>query len=117
MNNLTNQEFDLLLQKTYPNLYIDMHGDPTKTCMAWGACVPKAWRNILFDGSAELEMIILSVPEADRKKFKALQVKEKFGSFRFYFSAMHPSEFADQMHIAVHKMEDEIAKLPKKKNR
>ena len=79
------QEFDDLLVKTFPNLYKDRYGDKRETCMCWGF-PGDGWFLIIWNLSEKLEKIILSFPEEERAQICATQVKEKFGTLRFYMS-------------------------------
>lgn len=47
--------FELRMAKKYPNLYVDMYGDPRRTCMAFGFDVGKGWWPILEELSEKLE--------------------------------------------------------------
>lgn len=81
---MTREEFEAKLVKEFPNLYVDMHGDPRTTCMAWGVDTGPGWYEIIYDLSRKLEALILSVPEEQRSDCKASQVKQKLGGLRFY---------------------------------
>jgi hypothetical protein len=46
------------------------------------------WFQIIYDLSLKLEALILAIPdEEERVKYRAMQVKEKFGTLRFYMTA------------------------------
>jgi hypothetical protein len=82
-------EFGERLASTYPNLYTDMHGDPRVTCMAFGIAVRRGWWPIIEELSAKLEAIITEWKETytdDEYYPRAAQVKEKFGTLRFYMT-------------------------------
>jgi hypothetical protein len=70
------QELDAKLCQKYPALYRDRHGDMTKTLMCWGFECGDGWYE-LIDAVSEL----LSAHNPD---ICAVQVKEKFGTLRFY---------------------------------
>ena len=44
------------------------------------------WYELIHDLSEKLEVLIVQLPEADREKYAAAQVKEKFGGLRFYMT-------------------------------
>jgi hypothetical protein len=75
---MTQEAFEKELVETFPTLYTDMGGDPRETCMAFGISVGNGWFDVIWELSEK-------IAEAD-KNAKALQVKEKFGSLRFYIS-------------------------------
>lgn len=79
-------EFEAKLAIEFPNLFRNMHGDMRVTCMAWGIDTGPGWYQIIYDLSAKLEQIILTLPESVRHDVHADQVKEKFGGLRFYMS-------------------------------
>ena len=80
------EEFDNLLVKTFPNLYKDRNASARETCMCWGF-PGDGWFLIIWNLSEKIEKIILSLPEDQRAQVCASQVKEKFGTLRFYMSA------------------------------
>ena len=84
------KEFEAKLVKEFPNLYRNMRGDPSKTCMAWGISVSPGWFDIIWELSQKLETMILNIPEDKRPEYMAAQVKEKFGGLRFYMEASTP---------------------------
>ena len=79
------EEFDNLLVKTFPNLYKDRNTSARETCMCWGF-PGDGWFLIIWNLSEKIEKIILSLPEDQRAQVCASQVKEKFGTLRFYMS-------------------------------
>lgn len=81
------KDFEAKLVKEFPNLYADMYGSPSQTCMAWGIDTGPGWYDLIYQLSQNLERMILALPEEGRKEYKAAQVKEKFGTLRFYMSA------------------------------
>lgn len=83
------KELDEALVKDFPNLYADRHGNPKNTCMIWGF-PGDGWESIIRKLSEKIEAFILSLPEENRREWKAEQVKEKFGGLRFYMSLHSP---------------------------
>ena len=77
------EELDKKLCEAFPNLYRDRHGDKTQTNMRWGF-PGDGWFDLLWECSEKIEAEILKMPEAKRKECRAAQVKEKFGTLRFY---------------------------------
>ena len=73
-----------------PKLYKDMYGDPMKTGLSWGIeCGGDGWFEMIKELSLKLEKLInkyiKDYPD-DIYIPTAAQVKEKFGSLRFYMS-------------------------------
>ena len=69
-------ELDRALCARFPKLYCDRHGDVTQTCMVWGFDCGDGWFQIIWNLGLMLEQLS---PET-----VASQVKEKFGTLRFY---------------------------------
>lgn len=74
-----NKENDAKLVADYPDIFRDRNEDITKTPMAWGVSCGDGWFNIIDRACA-----LISNHTTDRP-FVAVQVKEKFGSLRFYY--------------------------------
>lgn len=79
------EELDKKLVESFPNLYADRHASMQVTCMCWGF-PGDGWFDLLWELSKKLELLILLLPEEQRKEMKASQVKEKFGGLRFYMT-------------------------------
>jgi uncharacterized Zn finger protein (UPF0148 family) len=75
-----NPEREKEIVKKYPSLFREHGGDPRKTCMAWGLAVGDGWADIIEDIAAKIAEI-----DTDNRAV-ALQVKEKFGGLRFYWT-------------------------------
>lgn len=87
-------ELDKRLVETFPLLYRDRHASMRETCMCWGFDHGDGWFDIIWEASSKIEPIIASLIEKykDDKDFqeyppRATQVKEKFGTLRFYMSS------------------------------
>jgi len=75
------KDLDELLCQRYPKIFVDRHGDMLQTCMVWGFSCGDGWFQIIDDLCAALQ------DRTDRggaPQAVALQVKEKFGTLRFY---------------------------------
>jgi len=80
------QELDKKLVEDFPNLYQDRYKSMQETAMCWGFDVDDGWYNLIRELSEKLEKLIKLEPEDTWAQFRAVQVKEKFGSLRFYMS-------------------------------
>ena len=82
-----NKELDDKLVKTFPLLYRNRYAKETNTCMCWGFTHGDGWHSIIWDLSLKVEPLItaytLEHPD-DKDPPCAGQVKEKFGTLRFY---------------------------------
>lgn len=74
------KELDLALCVRWPMIFIDRHGDPSKTGMCWGFQCDDEWYPLIDAACAALmrEAELYGAPMP-----VATQVKEKFGSLRF----------------------------------
>jgi len=82
-----NQKLDNKLVKAFPLLYRDRHAHMSQTCMYWGFCCGSGWFDLIWKLSGQLERIISKMTPDMQKEFRAAQVKEKFGTLRFYMSS------------------------------
>lgn len=90
-------ELDARLCQKYPSLYRDRHGDKTRTLMCWGfEC---------GDGWYELIDVVSSLLTAHDQEICAVQVKEKFGTLRFYHHGV------DRYSIAVESAAEALSML------
>ena len=83
------------LVKKYPKLYKEYGGDITKTCMGWGMTCGDGWFKILDELGANLS----------EYEVVAAQVKEKFGSLRFYISSVDEKVY-DKIHAHINAAEE-----------
>lgn len=89
-----NKKLELKLVEKYPVIFQDYGGDIRKTCMGWGLSCDNGW----FDLIDKLCKDITTLIGNRQIKVIATQVKEKFGSLRFYYyieSKLSPLERLD----------------------
>jgi len=73
-------EFDKFMCEKFPDIFIDRYKPMTVTCMCWGFCIGPGWRPLLFEACKKVDLL----QRLTGLQFVADQVKEKFGSLRFY---------------------------------
>jgi hypothetical protein len=61
----------------FPSLYCQRNLSPDETCMCWGIECGDGWFELIYNLSKDISNI--------SKDIYATQVKEKFGSLRFYW--------------------------------
>lgn len=98
------RELDEWLTNRFPNLYRQRGGDLRSTAMCWGFEHGDGWFQIIYNLSEELEAEILKLPESEREYTCASQVKEKYGTLRFY---MHSE--TQEMSYLIQEAEDKSA--------
>lgn len=82
-----NKDLEKKLSEKFPILYKNLY--KKNTCMMWGIQCDDGWYNIIHDLSSEID----SWCEKNKLKIEALQVKEKFGTLRFYIGLCEDSSF------------------------
>lgn len=94
-------ELDSLLCKKYPKIFADRNAPMTETCMCWGFAIDDGWYNIVnqlcsniqghIDWRNSQRELLLKDNPYNRPipdlvpQVVAEQVKEKFGTLRFYY--------------------------------
>lgn len=67
-----------------PNVYYNNEND------LYGIETGNGWYSLIEKLSLQLEEILLKIPEQERKNYRAIQIKQKFGLLRFYLSDSTP---------------------------
>lgn len=81
------------LASRFPMILRDFGGDPAKTCMAWGIECGDGWHALLSSAMEKIQFVCdASAASGHPVQLVATQVKEKFGTLRFYYSVegSHP---------------------------
>lgn len=104
-----NRRLDAYLCKTYPHVFADRGASMRTTAMCWGFECGNGWYSIIKAAAAKLEPLIVEWikkdPENDEYHPRASQVKEKFGTLRFYLSSG-----TDEMYAITDKAERQSSK-------
>lgn len=69
-------------------LYAQKNKSMQETCMCWGWECGEGWNDILADASYQLEALNMIVYPKYKLRIQAEQVKEKFGTLRFYYNVV-----------------------------
>ena len=86
------EEEDKALCEKYPKIFKNRNGSIQETCMAWGFECGSGWFDIIDILCHEMQNHVdwkskdLSGEEKESLQVVADQVKEKFGTLRFYYS-------------------------------
>lgn len=79
-----NKELELKLVEKYPTILMDYGGDKRHTCMHWGMECGDGWYDLLDTLLQKLDFI----SKHSGVQVVANQIKEKFGTLRFYYSTI-----------------------------
>ncbi len=82
-----------LIQK-YPTIFADHAAPPTASLLCFGFECDDGWYDLLDTLCTQLSVLPLGKPSADRRGLRAVQVKEKFGTLRFYVDSASDTAFA-----------------------
>lgn len=81
-----NPDLDAKLCADFPLLYSVGDEDTRCSLSYFGFETGDGWFRIIYELSAELEELIKQLRAAERNDYYAVQVKEKFGTLRFYMN-------------------------------
>lgn len=79
-------ELEKELVEKYPKIFRDYHGDYQQTCMAWGCDCQDGWSWLIDNLCGSIQGYIDCNPHLNICQVTAAQIKEKYGTLRFYFS-------------------------------
>jgi len=73
------------IYKKYDYMFRDKSLPTTQTCMCWGIDTGDGWYELIKNLCKDISRILDMYPDL-RQEFKVVQVKEKYGTLRFYAS-------------------------------
>ena len=85
---MTDGEFDHYMCITYPAMFQDRTKSPKETCMHWGFSIGRGWRHVLDSACKKL----LVIEKTTKIVCVFDQIKEKFGTARFYCHSVFPED-------------------------
>jgi hypothetical protein len=77
------EELDKTLVEKFPKLFVDRYKSAQETCMCWGFNHGNGWYNLVDSLCTCIQHYLDYKPEISQVIID--QVKEKYGSLRFYF--------------------------------
>jgi hypothetical protein len=80
------KELDEELVAKYPKIFADRHAPMTETAMCWGFECGDGWFNLINNLCGCIQDYIDNNSHLEIPQVVAVQVKEKFGTLRFYIS-------------------------------
>lgn len=79
--NMSKDEYDDMMCKRFPDIFVDRHKSMRETCMCWGFDIGNGWFPLLLELCCKIDFICRTAGV----KVVADQVKEKLATLRFYF--------------------------------
>jgi len=76
------KELDEKLCREFPDIFRDRYGKISETCMCWGIECGEGWYDIIHQACSEMKR----VKQKSGINFYAEQIKEKYGTLRFYYT-------------------------------
>lgn len=80
-----NAQLEHQLKNKYPQLFVDIYGDPKQTCMAWGLECDDGWYTLIDTLCRQIQHHQQWNMPKHLHPVVVEQVKEKFGTLRFYY--------------------------------
>lgn len=102
---LMSPDLDEALVRDFPLLFRDRHASPLQSCMHWGFECGDGWEPLIRRAAEKLEKCITEIAGLTLAPPYASQVKEKYGTLRFYLNCE-----TDEMAEIVHQAEMESEK-------
>ena len=94
------EELQLKLVEKYPKILKNFRGDPKSTCMAWGFECDDGWYKLLDKCMEKMQYccdFFSSDGDGGEVQVVADQIKEKFGTLRFYVSVYGANEIENDI--------------------
>lgn len=86
-----NEQLTKQLQDEFPDYFMDLYGDPRRTCMAFGLEVGDGWFGIIHKLCTNIKEVLKDVEKDPENPFRFAQIKEKWGILRIYTEGYHES--------------------------
>ena len=78
------EELDKLLCEKYPKMFVNRHKSMQETCMCWGFSCGDGWFDLIDQLCSNIQNYIDQNKHLNVPQVTVDQVKEKFGTLRFY---------------------------------
>lgn len=79
-------DLDKLLCERYPEIFADRHKSMKETAMCWGFDCGDGWFTLIDSLCSQIQHHLKYNAKPGTEQVVAMQVKEKFGTLRFYVS-------------------------------
>lgn len=92
------KELELKLVEKYPKILADYGGNPMATCMAWGIECDDGWYELVDTCLGKIQHLCdLVSAQGEKYQIVASQIKEKYGTLRFYYGGTGGDRVADDI--------------------
>jgi hypothetical protein len=88
-----NKKLEQVLIDDFPHMFENMYGPANQTCLAFGIECGDGWLRLIHNLCKEIQAEL--VKDGKVKEFKVDQVKEKFGTLRFYYSGYDSDKISE----------------------
>jgi len=88
INSMSNDAYDSFMCRTFPEIFADRTLSAMESTMHWGFNIPQHWQYILYNATEDLQEIYVNTGILT----KFAQVKTKFGTPRFYYDIVIPTD-------------------------
>lgn len=108
---MSNEEFDAFMCKRFPKFFEQRNLPETETCMCWGFGIGQGWHPLFYELCERLEVLCVAY-DLD---LQFTQIKEKYGSGRFYYDLkVGPTDSVEKQAIAVDMVGDLVSEYENK---
>lgn len=83
------KELQTTLYRKFPKIFTQRNKSMTETCMCWGIDTDDGWYNLIH---MLCELLQWDIEENKYPEIEAVQVKEKYGTLRFYTTGVYKEE-------------------------
>jgi hypothetical protein len=102
------EELDNKLCSDFPQLYRQRNWDASKTCLCWGF-PGDGWFDLIYELSTKIDSLFKNNNLNGDDYPACVQVKEKFGSLRFYMEGI-PERINNEAHTYIGEAEEKSSK-------
>lgn len=104
---LSQEDFDKKICTRFPKFFAQRGLPKTESCMYWGFEIGPGWRPILWELCEKLDRIL-----NEDSYIEFTQIKEKYGSGRFYYCTYHIDDYTYEIiHELISTAEDKCDRI------
>lgn len=89
------------LMNTFPKIFVQKDLSYAESCMCWGVEAPSSWFTLLYELCTKIQD---RVDNHGLAQVEATQVKEKFGTLRFYYIGGNIDDLVEEAELKSEKI-------------